>query len=163
MGDTAMSLTCQYGLLDTAACLLSNGAKIHTYSYSTFANRAGLSQLMQATIAGPPELVQLLIDAKADVNHEAKPTLAKVTKMVGKALMQVRPDAILTHLLHGSGQRTALMLASMMGNAGAVVKLLEAGADEEAKNWNGDDALDHVKKYSRAPKIVKVLSKRKGF
>eukprot|EP00929_Paragymnodinium_shiwhaense_P112827 TRINITY_DN8109_c0_g1_i2.p1 TRINITY_DN8109_c0_g1~~TRINITY_DN8109_c0_g1_i2.p1 ORF type:complete len:407 (+),score=70.89 TRINITY_DN8109_c0_g1_i2:875-2095(+) len=152
MGDTPMSICCQLGILGTATCLLLNGAKVNV------TNRSGVTPLMQASIFGGPQLINLLLESKADANHIAKPMMAGATKMMGSALMKARPDAMLSSLIQGGGNRTALMMASMMGNVGAVEMLLWAGADKEAKNCNGDTALAHVNMYSRAPKAIKVLS-----
>eukprot|EP00929_Paragymnodinium_shiwhaense_P112828 TRINITY_DN8109_c0_g2_i1.p1 TRINITY_DN8109_c0_g2~~TRINITY_DN8109_c0_g2_i1.p1 ORF type:complete len:700 (+),score=115.85 TRINITY_DN8109_c0_g2_i1:88-2187(+) len=154
MGDTAMSLSCMYGILDTTSCLLDHGAKVNV------SNSAGCSPLMHASILGSPELMNFLVDSKADVNYRAKPLMASATNLVGSALMKARPDAMLSSLVRGSGNRTALMIASMMGNVGAVEVLLSAGADREAKNCNGDTALAHARSYSRARKAMKALSDR---
>eukprot|EP00929_Paragymnodinium_shiwhaense_P046640 TRINITY_DN2373_c0_g2_i2.p1 TRINITY_DN2373_c0_g2~~TRINITY_DN2373_c0_g2_i2.p1 ORF type:complete len:677 (-),score=62.74 TRINITY_DN2373_c0_g2_i2:566-2596(-) len=153
IGDTPLSLACQFGYLDAATCLVQNGARVQ------FSNLLGMSPLMLGAITGGGALLKLLIDAEADVNHKARPCTGAATRLMGKAMVMLRPHAFMCHLVEGGSGRTALMIACMGGNVAAVETLLQAGADPFAVNSNGEDALCLVKKYSRNTQLLQRLSR----
>eukprot|EP00929_Paragymnodinium_shiwhaense_P086968 TRINITY_DN47317_c0_g1_i1.p1 TRINITY_DN47317_c0_g1~~TRINITY_DN47317_c0_g1_i1.p1 ORF type:complete len:647 (+),score=96.54 TRINITY_DN47317_c0_g1_i1:230-2170(+) len=152
VADTALSVACQCGRVDTACCLLEHGAAVQ------FSNVMGVTPLMLASICGCTELVRVLLDGKADVNHTPGPRRPSLTKIMGKILMRLRPDALVSHLVQGSSGRTPLMVASMGGNIDTVKMLLDAGADTKAVNSRGEDARYHAEKYSRVGSVVDLLA-----
>jgi ankyrin repeat protein len=106
--------------------------------------RTGTSALEQATQNGNREMVQVLLQAGANVNsqNESKQT----------ALMMITEDAtpdIFWDLIHAGAKvnhkdddgDTALMEAAMVNNAGVVNTLLQAGAKVDEKNDAGVTAL----------------------
>eukprot|EP00929_Paragymnodinium_shiwhaense_P046637 TRINITY_DN2373_c0_g1_i2.p1 TRINITY_DN2373_c0_g1~~TRINITY_DN2373_c0_g1_i2.p1 ORF type:complete len:686 (-),score=59.63 TRINITY_DN2373_c0_g1_i2:468-2525(-) len=154
LGDTPLSLACQFGYSETATFLIQCGARVQ------FSNIQGMSPLMLSCMCAGPNLIQLLLDSKADANHTARPYMAGATWMVGKALLKVRSNSVMTHLIEGGSGRTPLMIAAMSGNAGATEELLQAGADPKATNCKGENALCHAKKYSRNARVLQMLSNR---
>jgi len=96
---------------------LDRGAEVSAVGFE------GRTALYYAAAEGHPEIIRMLIEAKADANFR----------------MEV--------LIPGSGGyyeakgETALMAAARAGHASAVKALLQIGADPRLTDWIGDDAL----------------------
>eukprot|EP00929_Paragymnodinium_shiwhaense_P022799 TRINITY_DN14453_c1_g1_i1.p1 TRINITY_DN14453_c1_g1~~TRINITY_DN14453_c1_g1_i1.p1 ORF type:complete len:718 (-),score=122.70 TRINITY_DN14453_c1_g1_i1:463-2616(-) len=152
MGDTALSLASQMANTDTCEHLLIRGAK------ATVTNMMGATPLFQASIFGRVELIDVLLKYGADPNHANNPYMPAAMQFMGSTLTKVRPQAMLSDMLHGCENRTALMMAAITGNAGAVDRLLKAGADPYMKNKSGQDAFDHATSFSKSSQVVQLLS-----
>jgi len=108
--------------VDTIRKLLERGGNIEER------NATGHTPLIRAMLFKRLDIMQLLIEKKANLNAKAE----------------------------GTG-KTALMLAAICRDSAGMVRLLiESGADIDAKDTKELTALDHAKKYDRQD-LVEVL------
>lgn len=125
------------GEAGTLEVLLARGADI-TGPGCPFAG----SLMVAAILAGSAECVDLLIENGADVNEPLNPNgamyswLLRLLRLSRLLLLNRGPLQILT-MLDGA---TPLMFASFLGHDDIVALLLEAFADPEALNREGQDA-----------------------
>lgn len=133
-GMTALHLAAEGGHADVAAALLSAGAGVDP------GTRIGsYTPLHIASRAGRTAVVELLLEAGADPN--AATSTSKVTPLHLAAAAIGGEGAVAALLDHGanpnateaSAGQTALMFAAAENRAGAVTKLLRAGADPDVR------------------------------
>ena len=166
-GSTALMHACRWGRLGAAQALLALGAGVDE------ANSAGFSPLKLAALGGWPDLVQLLLHARAPVDGGygtgrsalmvacagcTDATPAGVGPRPANAPRRSREDvragqASCAALLAQGGADlglttkqgcTALMVAAEKGRAGAVRALLRARADPRARSNYGWSALHYA-------------------
>lgn len=118
--DTVLSTAAEFGRADMVRELLKAGAD---------PNFGGIWVPLCAAVRGKnPEVVKLLIDAKADVDAQEE---------------------------EGS---TALMLAAFMGNLEMVKMLVAAGADPKMQDEDGETAIVSGRKWPEVVEFLKPLS-----
>ena len=143
------------GAIETARAALEQGALVddptppHTDPSKPSTMSEGATALMLAAFNGNTELVELLLDKKANVN--AADVAGRTPLMFGSS----GPYDLTVELLLKRGAEvnvrdkverfTALMFAAAEGNIAVVRVLLEHGADAEAVDVDGDTALSFAR------------------
>lgn len=137
-GETALHFAAEADNLVMAGELVKAGA-------TTAANRYGMSPLIPACTQGNAAMIELLIDAGADVN-QAMPdgrTPLMVAAQTGNApaVQVLLSRGALPNAREPAQQQTALMWAAAEGNRDAVAALLRSGADSAATSKGGYSAF----------------------
>lgn len=142
-GKTALSEAIAEGLPEIARDLISAGANPNE------TGNDGTSMLMAACFYCQDETVSLLLKKGTNVNARGKDGGTALMEAVSQCM-----DGVLVARLLRSGAdvnvrtktgQTALTVAAFYGNVIAVKQLVAAGADLDAKSWEGT-ALEIAKK-----------------
>ncbi|MBN1560688.1 TonB family protein [candidate division KSB1 bacterium] len=154
LGETALFAAIDECRTEAVRLLINKGARLD------YLTKLHYTPLMKAASDGCVEIVQLLLDAKVDVNR-AEPT-NKHNPLL-KAVMFNRPEIV--ELLIARGAKvdvtdkfgnTALMLASRSGAIDIVELLIEKGAKVNSKTLIGHTALLYALEFGQ-PEIAKIL------
>lgn len=108
-------------------------------------------------------MVQALIDANADVNHQqAVPTFSVLGAVFGVLSMKQRffQNSMLGYYAYHQYDATPLMCSILAGCFEATAVLLEAGAKTDLKNLRGQTALDFAEDLLAPDHIVSALQAR---
>lgn len=125
-------------------------------------NAAGDSALMLASLRGYGEIVELLLNAGAQFNHEGwNPLLyAAFEGRMGIVEMLLakgaNPDAL------APNRSTPLMFAARNGHEDVVVRLLKAGANVDLKNDQNETADSWATKYRNTDIAELIQAERKS-
>jgi ankyrin repeat protein len=167
VGDTTLMFAARTGNVKTVNALLRAGANPNATVMSPHAGE--ISPLTNAIDSDSPsrvEIAKLLIGAKAEINPKGD--------FFASPLMNAVNDLEMVKLLVASGANvnqknfrgvTALMIASGAGSASVVRYLLEQGADLNARDREGHNALEYAEERrelfepSRKAEIIQVLKK----
>jgi len=132
-GSTAMTRAASEGALESAELLRAAGADINPV-------RGGWSPLMRAAQAGHLELVEWLLAQGADPNVRSANGITAL-----EAARKKKHEAIVERLAHITSPdvpdaqgRTTLFKAAMKGELRTIEQLLDAGADPEHADHQGD-------------------------
>lgn len=120
-------------------------------------NEHGETILMLASLKGYREVVNRLIARRTPVNQDGWTALHYASTGAHLQVMALLLDAGAHVNARSPNGTTPLMMAAHYGNAAAVKRLLEAGADPQLKNQLGLNALDFARGAERADS-VKLLS-----
>ena len=107
-------------------------------------NRAGTTPLMMASGGGYVDIVQLLLEAGASIDHRNRyghTALMDSARFGHVPVVQLLLGAGAQKELRDVAGLTALMMAADGGHAQAVRLLLEAGAAKDVRNLAGQTAL----------------------
>jgi ankyrin repeat protein len=130
MGATALIVACQEGHVDVAQLLLQHGAQVdHTQA-------DGATAMMLASQGGHDPVVELLLQHQAAISATLNGKNASALQLAvqygyshtAQLIIRRRHDSLETALLSD-----LLILASWMGDVDVVKRLLELGADIEAR------------------------------
>ena len=134
-GDTALMMAARTGKTDAATVLLDHGAQVNAKE-----TWGGTTALMCAVPDRHPAAVKLLIDHGADVNARSK----FVPSTTGRGFEGTTPVAAEPGQApeeHAGGLLTPLMFAAREGDVESARVLVAAGADVNATDGDGKDAL----------------------
>ena len=166
---------------DVTVSSWDDGTKISALSYAIVKKNTGIVKLLLQSGANPnlapkeggaalilasgpyhdPQIVQLLLEAGADPNvadeaGEAPLMYVCVTHGNPKTIKMLL-DAKADPNARNKHDVTALMAASMKGQAAAVKLLLQAGANPNVADENGTTSLMQASMFHGDPKIIKML------
>jgi ankyrin repeat protein len=151
-----LHIAASYGSCSAAGPLLAAKADVHQF------NRFGHTPLNLATKFGHTPFVELLLEAKADVDLNCGG---------GNSLMSACDDAaVISVLLARKANvdktdtfgRTALHVACKRGYASACARLLEAKADVEALDDSRQSPLNHAANWEGSVAVVLLLLEAKA-
>jgi ankyrin repeat protein len=151
-----LHIAASYGSCSAAGPLLAAKADVHQF------NRFGHTPLNLATEFGHTPFVELLLEAKADVDLNCGG---------GNSLMSACDDAAVISLLLARKAnvdktdtfgRTALHVACKRGYASACARLLEAKADVEALDEDRASPLSHAGTWEGSVAVVLLLLEAKA-
>jgi len=108
----------------------------------------------------PQEVIQLLIDSKADLNQQIQPIpVYKVIRFVFPLLGKVTTvDQIAEKCLSNGDGCTALHFHAWMGNYPGVRLMLKARADPTIRTNTGKTALEFAKMFDVPEEVEKALA-----
>ena len=119
-------------------------------------NSHGESALMLVCLKGELELVKMLIQRDADINHPGWTSLHYAATGGHTAIIQLLLDQSAYIDAESPNGTTPLMMAARYGNEKAVQLLITEGADWKLKNQLGLTALDFAVQ-GRRPEAIKLL------
>jgi len=119
-------------------------------------NSHGESALMLVCLKGELELVKMLIQRDADINHPGWTSLHYAATGGHTAIIQLLLDQSAYIDAESPNGTTPLMMAARYGNEKAVQLLITEGADWRLKNHLGLTALDFAVQGLR-PEAIKLL------
>jgi ankyrin repeat protein len=134
-GDTALMMASRTGRIDAIKVLLDHGANVNAKE-----KWGDTTALMWAVSERHPEAVKMLIERGADLNAHSKfvpPTTSRTYE--GTIPTDAKPDQKAQEL--SSGSLTPLMFAAREGDLDSARLLVAAGADINARDGDGKDAL----------------------
>jgi ankyrin repeat protein len=134
-GDTALMMAARTGKTDAIGVLLDHGAQVNAKE-----TWGGTTALMWAVSDRHPAAVKMLIDRGADVNARSK----FVPSTTGRGFEGTTPVAATPGQApeeHAGGLLTPLMFAAREGDVDSARVLVAAGADVNAADGDGKDAL----------------------
>jgi ankyrin repeat protein len=134
-GDTALMLASRTGKPDAVKVLLDNGARVD--AKETWGDTTAL---MWAVSEGNHAVVRMLIDKSADVNARSK----FVPSATGRGFEGATPSAGRANQgaeENAGGSLTPLMFAAREGDLESAKMLIAAGAQIDARDGDGKDAL----------------------
>ena len=134
-GDTALMMASRTGTTDAIRVLLDHGARLNTKE-----TWGDTTALMWAVSEHHAAAVKLLIDRGADVNARSK----FVPSTTGRGFEGTTPVAVKPGQAaeeHASGLLTPLMFAAREGDLESARLLVTAGANVNATDGDGKDAL----------------------
>ncbi|KAK3323220.1 ankyrin repeat-containing domain protein [Cercophora scortea] len=155
---TALQAACEAGKADIVELLLAHKADPNQRP------RADTCPIIAATARGEQEILERLVQAKADVNvlGEASNSSAQSTPLINAAAymqlksLQLLLDAGADINLTDSDNGTALMAAARRGDSACVQFLLDNGADVMPLNNDRENALQ-MAMTSADPTCIKLL------
>ncbi len=152
-GDTPLIVASRQGNRQTVQALLVSGVDVNA------ANAQGTTALMAASQAGQAEIIKLLgTNKKLDLEA----TDANFDTALMMAVQRQQLEAVKALLALGANANfmkagmSVLIAASYKGNASIVQALLEAGANADWADENGETALD-VAVANNYPAVAEVL------
>jgi ankyrin repeat protein len=134
-GDTALMMAARTGKTDAVKMLLDHAAQVN--AKETWGDTTAL---MWAVSERHPAVVKMLIDKGADVNARSK-FVPSTTGRGFEGTTPVAPKPGQPAEEHSSGLLTPLMFAAREGDAESARALVAAGADVNAIDGDGKDAL----------------------
>ncbi|WP_409286213.1 ankyrin repeat domain-containing protein [Pontibacter sp. G13] len=162
--DTALSLSEKE---TQVAKLIQAGEPVNTESFVIGTGNDRHSPLLVAARENYPNMVQMLLDAGADIGQRGYMMNAipfhKAGYMGNPEVMELlvnHPDA--QNFINDPGPNngyTPLHDAIWHGNAAAAKILIDAGADLSAKNYEGDTPLDLARRYQYQDIVEMILGK----
>ena len=172
MQMTALHIASRDGNATAVESLLATGADVHEL------DEDGAAPLYKASSWGHDSIVERLLKAGPDVNHEAKvhPSLARGWTALHRACWSAPGHVVIARLLAAGADleaktedgRTPLMIASQRGSTSIIKELIEAGADIEAESEDGSTPLQWAIAHCRdtavtqLTKYLEILEKRYG-
>ena len=158
-GESPLMVAANRNRLDTARLLIEHGADPNPREI-----RGGQTALMWAVSEGHPEMVELLIDNRADVNAPSNSGFTSLMFAAQKgdaetAEILLKAGALANAVMFRSGL-TALMIASIGGFDKVARVLMDHGADVDAIDKNGKAVLHHAVGYYPSAAIVRDLLAR---
>ena len=115
-------------------------------------NTAGENALMMAALRGHLQVVETLIERKAQVNRPGWTALHYAATHAGEAALPITRLLLEHHAYIDAASpngSTPLMMAARYGEASVVNLLLEQGADPTLRNQQGLDAIDFAQQTDR--------------
>lgn len=163
---TALIIASRLGNLDTVNILLEAGADVNAYSDNCLtpggytSTRYGWTPLYAAVHGNHPVLINLLLEAGADLRKQAKngATILHMASDYGHSdCIGVLLDAGFEVNARDEDGKTALHIAADKGNTGAIRVLLEYGADPLLENSRGRTALQiaELRKHERTAAVLR--------
>jgi ankyrin repeat protein/beta-lactamase regulating signal transducer with metallopeptidase domain len=128
-GRTALHAACTLGIQDSAGLLLRSGAEINARDNN------GATPLFNAAVNGHGNIIEFLISKGADVNAPAQVGRTPLAMASRMGLTQV------ASILRKHGARETLHGAAASGDKEGVKRLIEQGADVNARNQDGQTPL----------------------
>ncbi len=128
-GRTALAVAADQGDLEVVKLLLDRGAEVNARDYE------GTTPLMIAALRGDPNMVELLLDKGADLHAMTK----NGRNALAEAAAHYRLDIV--RLLKARGAKLTLPMAAALGDADEVHRLINQGADPNARDGKGETAL----------------------
>jgi ankyrin repeat protein len=147
LGETPLTLALENGYLDIARTIVDRGAELNVQ------NRFGRPALILAverlhSYTGPDrtavvDLVKAMLDRGADANaRDSGKTTLTVPTEGGPGVRGVMTETVMASGVEG---RTPLMIAARAGSIEIVQALLAKGAEVDAKDSEGETALELAK------------------
>lgn len=156
-GHTALVYAAKSSKAEHVALLLKAGADATAHTGLKFCEATVLTSAVQCKAT--PEVLRLLIAAGADVNKGVRDR-AYIDTPLGEAIWTRDTDSVRTLLEAGANANppgdSYLSLATARGDARVLQMLLEAGADVNAVDGNGDTALLHAAR-AKNPESLQIL------
>ncbi len=152
-GLPVLHLAARDGSLEAVKVILAAGANIDRRTV------AGESALMLASIQGHKDVVNLLIQKEAQINHPGWTPLIYAATTGKTEIIKILID---NHAYIDSSSPngvTSLMMAIRGGHVSAVRLLIEEDADVTVKNDAGETALDWAARASNTEMVRLIRSK----